>query len=150
MRPVWTARSTAELEYALVEYSDASRATARGYVPATYLTEISPDVSSGENYTLAYLRSSSDGVVFTNAAGEERVITERVQVRLYDNGDGTYTARLSDDVSYSAVISSDMIDDGNAEVIRIALIVILTVLALVILGVYIFLLPWEKYRKKTK
>ena len=87
---------------------------------------------------------------FTNAAGEERVITERVQVRLYDNGDGTYTARLSDDVSYSAVISSDMIDDGNAEVIRIALIVILTVLALVILGVYIFLLPWEKYRKKTK
>ncbi len=142
--------TTAELEYALVEYSDASRATVRGYVPATYLTEISPDVSSGENYTLAYLRSSSDGVVFTNAAGEERVITERVQVRLYDNGDGTYTARLSDDVSYSAVISSDMIDDGNAEVIRIALIVILTVLALVILGVYIFLLPWEKYRKKTK
>ncbi len=142
--------TTAELEYALVEYSDAARATARGYVPATYLTEISPDVSSGENYTLAYLRSSSDGVVFTNAAGEERVITERVQVRLYDNGDGTYTARLSDDVSYSAVISSDMIDDGNAEVIRIALIVILTVLALVILGVYIFLLPWEKYRKKTK
>lgn len=142
--------TTAELEYALVEYSDASRATVRGYVPATYLTEISPDVSSGENYTLAYLRSSSDGVVFTNAADEERVITERVQVRLYDNGDGTYTARLSDDVSYSAVISSDMIDDGNAEVIRIALIVILTVLALVILGVYIFLLPWEKYRKKTK
>ena len=142
--------TTAELEYALVEYSDASRATVRGYVPATYLTEISPDVSSGENYTLAYLRSSSDGVVFTNAAGEERVITERVQVRLYDNGDGTYTARLSDDVSYLAVISSDMIDDGNAEVIRIALIVILTVLALVILGVYIFLLPWEKYRKKTK
>lgn len=142
--------TTAELEYALVEYSDAARATVRGYVPATYLTEISPDVSSGENYTLAYLRSSSDGVVFTNAAGEERVITERVQVRLYDNGDGTYTARLSDDVSYSAVISSDMIDDGNAEVIRIALIVILTVLALVILGVYIFLLPWEKYRKKTK
>lgn len=142
--------TTAELEYALVEYSDASRATVRGYVPASYLTEISPDVSSGENYTLAYLRSSSDGVVFTNAAGEERVITERVQVRLYDNGDGTYTARLSDDVSYSAVISSDMIDDGNAEVIRIALIVILTVLALVILGVYIFLLPWEKYRKKTK
>ena len=142
--------TTAEVGYALVEYSDASRATVRGYVPATYLTEISPDVSSGENYTLAYLRSSSDGVVFTNAAGEERVITERVQVRLYDNGDGTYTARLSDDVSYLAVISSDMIDDGNAEVIRIALIVILTVLALVILGVYIFLLPWEKYRKKTK
>ena len=41
-------------------------------------------------------------------------------------------------------------NDGNAEVIRIVLIVILTVLALVILGVYLYLLPWEKYRKNKK
>ena len=75
---------------------------------------------------------------------------ERVQVRLYDNGDGTYTARLADDLSYGATITGDMIDDGNAEVIRIVLIVILTVLALVILGVYLYLLPWEKYRKNKK
>ena len=43
-----------------------------------------------------------------------------------------------------------MIDKDNAEVLRIALIVILSVLALVIVGVYLFLLPWEKYRKKRK
>ena len=73
-----------------------------------------------------------------------------MQVRLYDNGDGTYTARLADDVAYSAVVTEDMIDKDNAEVLRIALIVILSVLALVIVGVYLFLLPWEKYRKKRK
>lgn len=142
--------ATGELEYALVEYNSEARAAVRGYVPAAYLTEISPDISSGENYTLAYLKSNNDGTLFTNGAGGERLVTERVQVRLYDNGDGTYTARLFDDPSYSAVITADMIDEGNAEVIRIVLIVILTVLALVILGAYIFLLPWEKYRKKAK
>ena len=75
-------------------------------------------------------------------------MTERVQVRLYDNGDGTYTARLFDDPAYSATVTEDMLNKDNSEVLRIALIVILSVLALVIIGVYIFLLPWEKYRKK--
>ena len=141
---------TAEFTYALVEFSDDARTTARGYVPASYLTSIPADLSSGENYTLAYLKSSDEGILFTAADGSELLVTERVQVRLYDNGDGTYTARLADDLSYSATITDDMIDDGNAEVIRIVLIVILTVLALVILGVYLYLLPWEKYRKNKK
>ena len=141
---------TAEFTYALVEFSDDARTAARGYVPASYLTSIPADLSSGENYTLAYLKSSDEGILFTAADGSERLVTERVQVRLYDNGDGTYTARLADDLSYSATITDDMIDDGNAEVIRIVLIVILTVLALVILGVYLYLLPWEKYRKNKK
>lgn len=141
---------TAEFTYALVEFSDDARTAARGYVPASYLTSIPADLSSGENYTLAYLKSSDEGILFTAADGSERLVTERVQVRLYDNGDGTYTARLADDLSYSATITNDMIDDGNAEVIRIVLIVILTVLALVILGVYLYLLPWEKYRKNKK
>ena len=141
---------TAEFTYALVEFSDDARTTARGYVPASYLTSIPADLSSGENYTLVYLKSSDEGILFTAADGSELLVTERVQVRLYDNGDGTYTARLADDLSYSATITGDMIDDGNAEVIRIVLIVILTVLALVILGVYLYLLPWEKYRKNKK
>ena len=141
---------TAEFTYALVEFSDDARTAARGYVPASYLTSIPADLSSGENYTLAYLKSSDEGILFTAADGSELLVTERVQVRLYDNGDGTYTARLADDLSYSATITDDMIDDGNAEVIRIVLIVILTVLALVILGVYLYLLPWEKYRKNKK
>lgn len=137
-------------EYALVEYDDgAGRSTARGWIPASYLSAVSPDLSAGETYTLGYLKAS-DGILFTAADGSEQTVTQRVQVRLYDNGDGTYTARLADDVAYSAVVTEDMIDKDNAEVLRIALIVILSVLALVIVGVYLFLLPWEKYRKKRK
>lgn len=137
-------------EYALVEYDDgAGRSTARGWIPASYLSAVSPDLSAGETYTLGYLKAS-DGILFTAADGSEQTVTQRVQVRLYDNGDGTYTARLADDVAYSAVVTEDMIDKDNAEVLRIALIVILSVLALVIVGVYLFLLPWEKYQKKRK
>lgn len=141
---------TAELDYALIEYSDGARGSLRGYVPLSYLTVIPAESAAGENYTLAYLKSNKEGVLFTTATGEERLVTERTEVRLYANGDGTYTARLTEDLSYSAVITDKMIDKDNAEVVRIALIVILSVLALVILGVYIFLLPWEKYRKRGK
>lgn len=142
--------ATDEFSYAYVEYTAQGRASARGWVPAAYLTAVPTELSGGENYTLAYLKSNDAGTLFTAADGSERLVTERVQVRLYDNGDGTYTARLTDNLSYSAAITQDMIDDGNAEVIRIALIVILTVLALVILGGYIFLVPWEKYKKRGK
>ena len=89
-----------------------------------------------------------DHPVVGQQAGEERIVTERTQVQLFDNGDGTYTARLSEDSSYYAIVTADMVDNDGSEAIRIALIVILTVLALLIIGVYIFLLPREKYRKR--
>ncbi len=141
-------------EYALVEYEQsadgAARATVRGWVPASYLSEVSPSLAAGEQYTFAYLKSNEEGVTFTAADGSEQTVTERVQVQLFDNGDGTYTARLAGDPAYSAVVTEEMLDRDNAEVLRISLIIILTVLALVILGVYIFLLPWEKYKKRRK
>lgn len=141
-------------EYALVEYEQsadgAARTTVRGWVPASYLSEVSPSLAAGEQYTFAYLKSNEEGVTFTAADGSEQTVTERVQVQLFDNGDGTYTARLAGDPAYSAVVTEEMLDRDNAEVLRISLIIILTVLALVILGVYIFLLPWEKYKKRRK
>ena len=141
-------------EYALVEYEQsadgAARATVRGWVPASYLSEVSPSLAAGEQYTFAYLKSNEEGVTFTAADGSEQTVTERVQVQLFDNGDGTYTARLAGDPAYSAVVTEEMLDRDNAEVLRISLIIILTVLALVILGAYIFLLPWEKYKKRRK
>ena len=137
-------------EYALIEYESTARERVRGWVPASYLSSVSTVPASGEDYTLAYLKASEDGTVFTGEDGSQRTVTERVQVRLYDNGDGTYTARLADDMAYSATVTDDMIDRDNAEALRIALIVILSVLALVIVGVYIFLLPWEKYRKNRR
>ena len=135
------------MTYALVEYETDARTAVRGWIPASYLTTISPDPSTGDQYTLSYLKPS-DGIRFTNEAGEERIVTERTQVQLFDNGDGTYTARLSEDSSFSAIVTADMVDNDGSEAIRIALIVILTVLALLIIGVYIFLLPREKYRKR--
>ena len=88
--------------------------------------------------------------MFTAADGSQQTVTERVQVRLTDNGDGTFTAYLVSDGAYSASVTEDMLDRDNAEVLRISLIIILTVLALVIVGVYLFLLPWEKYKKQRK
>lgn len=136
--------------YALIEYNTDSRDVTRGWVPLSYLTTVSPTPNTGERYTLSYLKASPEGVIFTAEDGSRITITERTQVQLYDNGDGTYTARLADRTEYSATVTGDMLDNDSAEAIRIALIVILTVLALLIIGVYIFLLPREKYRKKGR
>ena len=43
-----------------------------------------------------------------------------------------------------------MLDNDGSEAIRIALIIILTVLALLIVGVYIFLLPRGKDRNRRR
>ena len=136
--------------YALISYESGARAQKRGWVPLSYLTSVSPSPDVGEEYMLSFLKAAPAGVVFTREDGAQRVVTERTQVQLFANGDGTYTARLSDDPAYSAVVTKDMLDDDSAEAVRIALIVILTVLALIIIGMYVFLLPREKYRKKRR
>ena len=136
--------------YALIGYTAAERSEARGYVPLSYLSDLTTTPPAGEEYLLAYLKAVPEGITFTDANGNTLTVTERIQVRLYDRGDGTYEARPVDNAGYAALITRDMIDEGNAEVLRIALIVILTVLALVILGAYIFLLPWEKYRSQKE
>lgn len=137
-------------DYALVEYEGGGRDSARGYVPLSYLSELAVTPPEGEQYSLGYLRASDEGTVFRTQTGEERTVYERVQVRLYDNGDGTFTALLADDPSFGAIVPESAVDDENGEALRIALIVILTVLALVIIGVYLYLLPWEKYKKKKR
>ena len=139
-----------DAEYALVAYTDGTREEARGWVPAAYLSAVSPFPAAGEEYTVGYLKAQEDGILFTAADGSQKTVTERVQVRLYQTGDGTFRAVLTDDTAYIADITEDMLDKDNAEILRIALIVILSVLALIIVGVYIFLLPWEKYRKDKK
>lgn len=137
--------------YALIEYDDGvTRERVQGWVPASYLSDVPAQPGAGEDYQFAYLKENADGIVFTAADGSQQTVTERVQVRLTDNGDGTFTAYLVSDGAYSASVTEDMLDRDNAEVLRISLIIILTVLALVIVGVYLFLLPWEKYKKQRK
>ena len=70
----------------------------------------------------------------------------------FKGGDGAFEVKTAGDkdnkIMYGRLRKGCSIGmhrhEGNAEIIRIALIIILTVLALVILGVYIFLLPREK------
>ena len=71
-------------------------------------------------------------------------------MRFSENDDGTFTAHYTDESGrlYTAVVSAKMIDDGTSDALRISLIIILTVLALVIIGAYFFLLPRGKKSKK--
>ena len=133
--------------YALVEYGTDE--TARGWIPLSYLTSISPTPQDGETYLLGYLKQSS-GIVFTQKNGDELTITDRAQVRLYDNGDGTYTAQLVDNPAYSAIVTENDLEHDSAETVRIALIIILVVLALLVLGMYIFLRSRRNYNRKVR
>ena len=72
-----------------------------------------------------------------------------MQARLTRNEDGTYTAAYEKDgVVYTAIVEEGQIDWGESDALRIALIVILSVLAFVIIGAYVFLLPWNKKQIK--
>ncbi len=132
--------------FAYVEYETAARSASKCYVPAAYLTEVDPLGNAGENYTLGYVKP---GATFTDPNGNKIVTEERVQARLYQNEDGTYTARYEKEgVSYTANLEAGQIEWGESDAWRIALIVILSVVAVLIIGGYVFLLPWNK--KQTK
>ena len=67
-----------------------------------------------------------------------------------ENEDGTYTARYEEDgVEYTATVEEKQIEWGESDAWRIALIVILSVVAVLIIGGYVFLLP-RRNKKQTK
>lgn len=137
-------------DFAYVEFSGTARGAVRGYVPLSALTEYSPWPPADAEFRLGYLKASGDGVTFSDADGNEYVITERTYMRFYLNGDGTYTAQYTaeDGTVYTAVVTEDMIEISESDAWRTALIAGLAVLALVIIGAYIFLRPWGKKKKK--
>ena len=60
---------------------------------ASYLSDIPASLTEGEEYQFAYLKANADGaIVFTAEDGTQQTVTERVQVRLAENEDGTFTA----------------------------------------------------------
>ena len=140
-----------EREYALIEYGSA-----RAFVPVSLLTEVNPYPAADDVYFLGWLKASEEGVIFTDLHGNTVTVTERTLMRFYQNGDGTYTARFTgngtlgeEGVEYSAEVTEDMFERGESDAWRIALIVILSVLALVIIGAYVFLLPWGKNKANS-
>ncbi len=131
-------------DFAYVEYGDGKS----GYVPYAYLTYVDPLGDAAETFSLGFIKP---GVTFRGDDGSEVTPTERVAARLYDNGDGTYTAvYTADGVTYSATVEEGNIEWGESDALRIALIVILSVVAVLIIGGYVYLLPREKKQNKKK
>ena len=136
----------AEHVYALV--CGTSRTETRGYVPASYLTEVPVSEEQGASFEPAYLKENREGTLFTADDGTTITVTERTRAEFYANPDGTYTARIvKDGKEYRATVSESAIDRGESDALRISLIIILSVLALIIIGVYFFTLP--RKRKDT-
>lgn len=125
--------------YALVSFQTEA-GEKRGFVPLSYLTEVAPLPPVGE-YKLGYIKAGAQG--FLSEAGEALEITERTRAEIAENGDGTYTARITKDgVVYTAhALSADCIENPESDAGRISTIVILSVVAVLIIGAYVYLLP---------
>ncbi len=142
-----------ERSYALIEYTEngqgmSERETSETifFVPASYLSDVSPIPEEEGKFEPAWLKASANGVVFTADDGETLTVKERTRAYFSENGDGTYTARISvDGKVYTAYnVAAGMIDRGASDALRISLIVILTVTAVGIVGAYFYLLPRKK------
>ncbi len=134
--------------FAYVEYETRARATERGYLPLGMLSPVDPNTPAGENYFFGWLKAREGGVSFLDGSGNELRLEERTYMRFSENEDGTYTAHYtSEGVEYTAQVTGDMFERGESDAWRIALIVGLSVLALLIVGVYMFLLPWGRKKK---
>ncbi|MDE7158677.1 MAG: hypothetical protein K2N74_03795, partial [Clostridiales bacterium] len=118
------------------------------YVPFSILTEINPLGEAPQKYVLGTLNDKGATVAFTN--GDESITVESgTQIRLYANEDGTYRAAYEKDGKvYSAQLTQDMFERGETDALRISLIVILSVVAVLIIGVYVYMLPRKKTRLK--
>ena len=141
-----------EYEYAQISYETEARTVQTGYVPKSYLTNISPIPAAGVTYEPVYLKANTDGVLFTSVDGEELLITDRTEAKAVRNDDGTYTVRIErDGKAYYAKMRDDQIERNSSDALRIALIVILSVLALVIIGAWVYLMPrpYREAKEKT-
>ncbi len=137
-------------EYALIEYQtetkeDGAREIAlmKGYVPKSFLTSVSPLPEETEEYLSVYIKANEEGIVFLSEDGEQLIVKERTEAKAVKNEDGTYTVTVEKDgKSYVATsVKESQIDWQKSDSLRIALIVILSVLVLLIIGAYLFLLP---------
>ncbi len=135
--------SAPDYEYAHIRYTDETRAEKTGFVPKSFLSSISPVPPAGSEYLPVYVKQNVKGVTFTSESGIVYTIKTRTEGKATKNEDGTYTVciRYENENCY-ATLDEDQIewkDSGDA--VRIALIVILSVLALLIVGGYVYLLP---------
>lgn len=137
-------------DYARISYRTEERAEAYGYIPASFLTEINPLSPPAASFTAGYVKKNDDGILFTADDGETVTLTERTRAKLYADGDG-YLAHVEiDGKTYKAHVLKDEVDWGSSDALRISLIIILTVLALVIIGAYVYLMPRKRAESPRK
>ena len=147
VRVLGTAKGV-DKDYALVEVITTARESVTGYVPVYFLSKTDPLGVKRENYKLGYLKGGT-GVVLYGENGEELNVEKRMQAKLYDNGDGTYTAVVEKDgVLYTGIVTKNDVSFGETDALRISLIIVLSVLALVIVGGYAFLM-FPRKKKRT-
>lgn len=130
-------------DFAYVEAETNARAQLYGYVPLSFLTEVDPSGAESSSFELVKLK---EDVSFTALDGEEKLAIKDTEVRLYTREDGSLLARYTDEngKNFYAEVSEDVIDRGESDAWRIALIVGLSVLAALIVGAYFYLLPRGK------
>lgn len=131
-------------DFALIEYETSAHSLARGYVPVSYLCDVDPDHPAEEEFLFATLKKAGEnGYTFAAEDGEILTLHGGERVRLQRNEDGSYIARYTAENGkiYSATLPADRLDFGESDALRISLIVILSVLAVLIVGLYIWFLP---------
>lgn len=136
-------RDTSDYPYALIRY-ETEDGTATGYVPLSYLTA-APPLPEAEQFRIAWLKADPDGVVFTADDGTQLTVTERTQVRISGEGEAVTALFERDGVTYRAQIAEGQLERSLSDAIRISLIVGLSVLAAIVIGCWIYLLPRRKH-----
>ncbi len=138
--------NAAEYEYGYIEYQTET-GVKRGYVPLTYLTAVSP-LPASENFRVAYLAASEEGVLFTAEDGTTVLVKERTQVTVSGEGESLIATIKIEGKTYVATVTPAQLEEVHSDALRISLIVILSVLAAIIVGVYIFLVLGKKKNKR--
>lgn len=133
--------------FAYVSYEDKGE-TAYGYVPLAYLTESSPVAPEANEYTIGYLKANASGIVFRNENGDRITITERTQVKIYNENNLSVAAYTDENgVVYTAQITSDMLESGSSNALRMSLIIVLCVIAVGVVTAYIVFIPRKRKNK---
>ena len=127
--------------FAEISYGESGR----GYIPLSYLTSASPALPESDSYSLAYLKADEGGITFYAADDRSSTVrvTERIQVKVYDAGNGAYNVYFTDDAGtlYTAQVTEDMLEAGGEDALRISIIIILCVIAVGIGAAYVLLVP---------
>ncbi len=136
------AGDTADYDYALVEYQ-TENGKQQGYVPLSYLTAVAP-LAEAQTFTVGYVRATAEGVTFTAEDGTSIQVTERTQAQVYAQENGFLVRISKEGKAYFATLTAEQLEAPFSDALRISLIVVLSVLAAIIIGLYVYFIPKRK------